>query len=34
MSPINARSRLGQLILSPEKSILFYVQTLDDEYIL
>ncbi len=34
MSPLNARTRLEQLILSPKKSILFYVQTLDDEYIL
>ncbi len=34
MSPLNTRSQLEQLILSPENSIVFYVQTLDDEYIL
>ena len=34
MSPINARSQLEQLILSTEKTIMIYVQTLDDEHML
>lgn len=34
MSPLNARSQIQDLILSTQKSIVLYVQTLDDEYIL
>ncbi len=34
MSPLDARSKIETLILSTEKSIIIYVQTLDDEHIL
>jgi hypothetical protein len=34
MSPLNARSQIQDLILSTQNSIILYVQTLDDEYVL
>ena len=34
MSPLNTRSQIQDLILSTQKSVVLYVQTLDDEYLL